>query len=83
MATLLGALALAYCLLGGATAAFVLSGLAARFDPAARGASLAFRLAIAPGTVLLWPVVLLAAVRGDGPPDRTAHDEAARTEPHA
>lgn len=28
-----------------------------RLDPAARGTSLAFRLAILPGTVALWPVL--------------------------
>jgi hypothetical protein len=28
-----------------------------RLDPAAKGTSLAFRLAILPGTVALWPVL--------------------------
>lgn len=35
---------------------FIIRGVT-RLDPAARGTSLAFRLAILPGTVALWPVL--------------------------
>lgn len=35
----------------------------ARFDPDARGATLGFRLAVLPGAILLWPVILLHALR--------------------
>lgn len=48
-------------------AAFVAIGLQ-RVDPAARGASVAFRLIILPGVVALWPVMLkawLARVRSE------------------
>jgi hypothetical protein len=37
--------------------AFVSAG-AGRLDPAARGASIAFRLVILPGAALLWPLLL-------------------------
>jgi hypothetical protein len=57
-ASLLVDLAWAYGLLGLAVAAaFLLYGID-RVDPSARGA-VAFRPLVAPGIVLLWPLVLL------------------------
>ncbi len=41
--------------------------LAGRADPGARGAGIGFRLIIAPAAVLLWPVLLLKALRGFAP----------------
>lgn len=38
--------------------------LAGRADPGARGAGLGFRLIIAPAAMLLWPVLLVKALRG-------------------
>lgn len=78
MHTVLVALAVAYVAAGLVTAALVLGGLAGRFDAAARGASAGFHLVVLPGVVLLWPLVLRAALRRDGAEDRTAHDAAAR-----
>ena len=51
-----------------------------RTDPAARGASLGFRLAILPGAAALWPLLALHWARGDRePPEpRDAHRDAAR-----
>lgn len=37
--------------------------VAPRLDAAARGSSIAFRLLIAPGAVLLWPIVVAQAIR--------------------
>jgi hypothetical protein len=46
-----------YAVLGALFAGpFLIRGVT-RLDPAARGTSLAFRLAILPGTVALWPVL--------------------------
>ena len=45
---------------------FVTLGVA-RVDPAARGAPWGFRLIILPGTVALWPIMLLKFIRGGAP----------------
>jgi hypothetical protein len=45
--------------------AFVTVGVA-RFDPAARGTSAAFRLLILPGSVALWPVLAAKWARHKG-----------------
>ena len=63
--------ALAWLLVGlAAGIPFVVWG-AGRLDEAARGASLGFRLAILPGAVALWPVLLWrwrgAAAKGERP----------------
>lgn len=42
---------------------FVLLGVQ-RIDPAARGATRGFRMMILPGSVALWPLLLLRWVRG-------------------
>jgi hypothetical protein len=64
-------MALAYVLCGLAVAVpFVLSGVD-RVDEAARGAPIAFRLLILPGTVALWPLVAtkwIKAPRSGGHP---------------
>jgi hypothetical protein len=46
-----------------------------RMDPQARGSSTAFRLVLAPGTILLWPLLARRWASGvDRPPEeRTAH----------
>jgi hypothetical protein len=50
---------------------------APRLDPAARGASLGFRLLIWPAAAALWPQVLVRLVRGSPPPlEDTAHRRA-------
>ncbi len=46
-----------YALLGLLFAGPFLARGVTRLDPAARGTSLAFRLAILPGTIALWPVL--------------------------
>jgi hypothetical protein len=64
----------AYLAFGLALAApFVAFGVG-RIDPAARQGTRGFRLIIVPGTVLLWPLLLVRWVRGAGPPEeRTPH----------
>jgi hypothetical protein len=58
-ATLLILIAAAYFALGLLFAlAFVTLGGAARLDPAARHATLTFRLFILPGAAALWPLLL-------------------------
>jgi hypothetical protein len=53
---------------------FVLAGVT-RIDPAARGATWGFRLAILPGCAALWPwlVVRLLAGSGRRPDEKNAH----------
>jgi len=52
---------------------------APRLDPAARGASLGFRLLIWPAAAALWPQVLVRLVRRSPPPlENTAHRRAER-----
>jgi len=49
-----------------------------RVDPTAASGTWGFRLAIFPGSVALWPVLLVRWVRGGPPPEeRTAHRDAA------
>lgn len=56
----------AYAAVGLAFApAFVTAG-AARLDPAARGASWAFRLLILPGSAALWPLLAVKWARAKG-----------------
>lgn len=54
--------------------AFVIWG-AGRVDPAAREATLGFRLIIIPGVILLWPVLAQRWQRGakEPPVERNAH----------
>jgi len=79
VATVLVAGAGVYLAVGAVFAvAFVLRG-AARIDPAARGASWGFRLAILPGAAALWPLLARRWARGTPPPEeRNAHRDAAR-----
>lgn len=45
-----------------------------KIDPAARRASLGFRLIVLPGLAMLWPLIVLRVVRGASPPtEKTAH----------
>lgn len=63
-------------LLAGAlfTIPFLVSGVG-RVDRSAAGASLAFRLLIAPGCTLLWPLLIVRWVTATGAPpaESTAH----------
>jgi len=57
---------------------FVLFGVR-RVDPAAHGSTWGFRLTIAPGVVLLWPLLLRRVWLGQRPPEeRSAHRRVAR-----
>ncbi len=59
--------------------AFVSAGVA-RIDPAARGASLGFRLLIFPASVALWPLLARRWLSGahEPPTETNAHRRAAR-----
>ncbi|QQR75966.1 MAG: hypothetical protein IPJ17_10475 [Holophagales bacterium] len=49
----------------------------ARLDPAARGASVGFRLIVVPGLVALWPLLARRLFHDSPPPvERTAHRRA-------
>jgi hypothetical protein len=51
---------------------------AAAIDPAARGATIGFRLLIVPASALLWPLLLRRWVRRAPPPlEHNAHRDAA------
>lgn len=64
-----------YLQLGGCVALlFALFG-ASRLEPSARAASLGFRLTIVPGAMLLWPLIVLRALRG-GVAARRVHSAA-------
>ena len=78
VADLLVQLLLAYTIFGaGFGVLFVVRGVD-RIDPAAREGTWGFRLLILPGTVALWPWLLLRWVRGTQPPiERNAHRDAA------
>lgn len=52
-----------YWLLGLLFAVWFVASAVDRFDPAARGAGVAFRLAILPGVAAFWPVLLLRWIR--------------------
>lgn len=70
----------AYALLGlGFALAFAARGVQ-RLDPAARAATLGFRVAIVPGAAAFWPLLLRRWLRGDSAPpeERNAHRRAAR-----
>ena len=65
----------AYVLVGALFAiAFVAVGVS-RIDPAARGAGVAFRIAILPGSAAFWPLLLSRWVRGvhEPPLERNPH----------
>ena len=49
-----------------------------RIDPAARGGTLGFRLAILPGVVALWPLLLRRLLTGREPHEQNPHEEAGR-----
>ena len=53
-----------YVAVGAVFAIFFVTLGVARVDPAARGAPWGFRLIILPGTVALWPIMLLKFIRG-------------------
>ena len=77
-----GLLTLAACYVGlGLTFAliFVIAGVQ-RVDPAARGASVGFRLLILPGAAAFWPLLLWRWWRGVvmPPTERNAHRERAQ-----
>ncbi len=63
-----------YLALGAAFAVVFSLFLVTRIDPAAKVSSWGFRLVILPGSVLLWPWLLVRVLRG-GPPreERSAH----------
>lgn len=57
---------------------FVVAG-AKRTDPAAKASGMGFRFIIFPGTVALWPLLLLRLVKGTHrPEERNAHRNAVR-----
>lgn len=50
-----------------------------RIDPAARQGTRGFRLLIMPGIAMLWPLMVIRALRGGLPPEEhNAHRDAAR-----
>jgi hypothetical protein len=57
-------LLMAYAALGLAFALFFVSVGVQRLDPAAKGASLGFRLLILPGAAAFWPLLLRRLLRG-------------------
>jgi hypothetical protein len=59
--------------------AFLARGIA-RVDPAAARTGWGFRLAIASGTIALWPLLARRWAQGAVPVERNAHDRAARGE---
>lgn len=76
------ALVAAYLALGvGFAVAFAAFGVD-RIDPAARHASLGFRIAIVPGAAALWPLLASRWISGRRvpPEERNAHRDAARVE---
>ncbi len=75
----LGALAI-YLALGAIFAVSFAAFGVTRLDPAARGATLGFRLLILPGAAAFWPLLLRRWLRGDVTPPResNAHRRAAR-----
>jgi hypothetical protein len=80
LATLLVGLLTAYLGLGAAfAAAFVAIGVQ-RVDPMARGAGWGFRLLIAPGAALFWPLLIVRWTAGSvAPPiEHNAHRRLAR-----
>jgi hypothetical protein len=60
-------------------AVFVIAGVH-RIDPAARGASVGFRVLIVPGCVAFWPLLARRWLAGSSAPptERTAHRDVAR-----
>jgi hypothetical protein len=70
----------AYALAGATFAVSFAAFGVTRLDPAARGATLGFRLLILPGASALWPLLLRRWLRGDPTPprERNAHRRAAR-----
>jgi hypothetical protein len=80
IAALLAGLLTTYLGIGAAfAAAFIAIGVD-RIDPMARGAGWGFRLLIAPGTALVWPLLLVRWAAGSvAPPAETnAHRRQAR-----
>ena len=51
-----------YAAIGAAVAVPFALFVAPRLDAGARGSSIAFRLVIAPGAALIWPLVLVRAI---------------------
>lgn len=66
--TFLLALSTVYAVIGAVFALWFAAIGVDRYDPAARGAGMAFRALIFPGTAALWPVLLVKLRRG------AAHD---------
>jgi hypothetical protein len=62
-----------YAALGLAIAVYFVTFGIGRIDPAARAASIAFRLMLVPGSAALWPVLLPKCVRGMGGPPMSLH----------
>jgi membrane protein implicated in regulation of membrane protease activity len=57
---------------------------ASRIDPAARGATIGFRVLVVPGAALFWPLLLRRWLRREPPPrERNAHRDAAAKSEHA
>jgi hypothetical protein len=54
--------------------AFVNTGIG-RIDPSARGSGVAFRLAILPGAIALWPVMLIRWIIGGAPHGAASEQE--------
>lgn len=79
VARMLVVAAAVYLAPGLALAALALARGLERLDPATRGASLGFRLIVAPGLVALWPLLARRILRGGPPPvETTAHRRQAR-----
>jgi hypothetical protein len=83
LATLLVGLLTTYLGIGTAfAAAFVVSGVD-RIDPMAKGAGWAFRVLIAPGATLFWPLLIVRWAAGSAAPpvETNAHRRRARRRP--
>ncbi len=62
----------AYLAIGAVFAALFVAGGAGRLDRATKGAGAGFRLLIAPGAALLWPLMLLMWIASAGANRRAA-----------
>jgi len=70
-----------YAALGVVFAVFFFARGIRKIDPSATGASVGFRVLVAPGTVALWPILARKWLRGQTlpPSSYTAHDRAANS----
>lgn len=68
----------AYFIIGAVFALLFVTVGISRFDPATRGASIGFRVLIAPGAMALWPVLVRRWMAGRLPQEQNAHRRATR-----